>query len=139
MLLGRLAGLPPGHVLSAREAAGWCGLSLPMVSKILKSLAREGIVASHRGVSGGYHLTRPAEQIPVAHVIRALEGPIAMVECAAHAGSCEQEPICPTRVSWARINREIESALERVPLSELIARPAPGPASLGVVAPPRTV
>jgi Rrf2 family protein len=92
-----------------------------MVSKILKSLAREQLVASHRGVAGGYTLARRPQDTTVAGVIRALEGPISMVECGVDGGLCEQEPICPARVNWSRINREIENALERIPISEMVA------------------
>ncbi len=124
MLLARLASLPAGRILSARDAADWTGLSLPMASKILKSLARGHIVESRRGVDGGYSLAAPARETTLAGVIRALEGPISMVECGVQPGLCEQESMCPVRVNWARVNREIEQALERVPISEMVA-PAP--------------
>ena len=121
MLLARMASLPEGRVLSTREAARWSGLSRPMVSKILKGLAREHLVASRRGMAGGYTLARRPQDTTVAGVIRALEGPISMVECGLHDGHCEQEPICPARVNWARINREIEKTLEGIPISEMAA------------------
>lgn len=120
MLLGFMAARPLGEVHAARNVARWSGLPLPMVSKILRSLAREEILTSHRGVSGGYSLDRPPERVSVASVIRALEGPISMVQCGAEPGACDQEPVCPTRVNWARISREIESALERMPISEMV-------------------
>jgi FeS assembly SUF system regulator len=120
MLLARLAELPDDTVLSARDASEWCGLSLPMVSKILKSMARGRIVVSHRGVGGGYSLAQPAGKTSVASVIRALEGPISMVECGAYPGQCDQETICPVRVNWNRINGVVERALELVPISEML-------------------
>jgi Rrf2 family protein len=83
LLLAHLASMPPGRILSARDAADGTGISLPMVSKILKSLARSSIIESHRGGGGGYSLTRPARQTSLAAVIRAPEGPIRMVECGA--------------------------------------------------------
>ncbi len=119
-LIARLAELPSGQVLSARQAADWSGLPLPMVSKILKALAKEQIVESHRGVGGGYCLPPPAQETTVAAVIRALEGPISMVECGSHPGHCDHEASCPARVNWARVNCEIEQALERIPVSEMI-------------------
>jgi Rrf2 family protein len=118
-------------VLSTREAANWSGLSRAMVSKILKSLAREQIIASHRGVTGGYTLARRPEDTTVAGVIRALEGPISMVECGTDGGRCDQEPICPARVNWSRINREIERALERIPISEMVTACGSGLLPLG--------
>lgn len=131
LLLARLASLPEGQILSARDAADWAGLSVPMASKILKSLARGQILASHRGVGGGYSLSRPAEQTTLAGVIRALEGPISMVECGAQPGNCGQEPTCPARVNWARVNREVEQALERVPITEMVNRPSSDLVPLG--------
>jgi FeS assembly SUF system regulator len=125
MLLVCMAGRPRGEIHTAREAAEWSGLPLPMVSKILRSLARGGILTSHRGVSGGYSLNREPEEMSVAEVIRALEGPISMVQCGADPGACEQEPVCPTRVNWARISVEVENALERVPISAMVSRSEP--------------
>jgi FeS assembly SUF system regulator len=121
MLLTRMASLPEGSVLSARDASEWSGLSLPMVSKILKSLAKGKIAVSQRGVDGGYSLARPAEETSVASVIRALEGPISMVECGANPGQCDHETRCPVRVNWGRINRVVERALDQVPISEMVS------------------
>ena len=120
VLLACLAEGTPGRIHSAREAADRSGLPLPMVSKILRSLAREKILTSHRGASGGYSLDRSPEETSIAEVIRALEGPISLVQCGADPGACEHESGCPTRANWARINREVERALERVPISEII-------------------
>jgi FeS assembly SUF system regulator len=110
-----------GH--SAREAAARVGLTVPMASKILKSLARAGLLHSNRGARGGYSLARPLSQVPVAEVIRALEGPIGLVECAAHPGLCRHETGCPTRVNWNRINDLLRKSLERVAVSELVGPP----------------
>ena len=120
VLLSHMAALPPDRVVSARDAADGTGISLPMASKILKGLARGRIVESQRGVAGGYRLARSPERTTLAGVIRALEGPISMVECGAQPGLCDQEPTCATRVNWVRVNREIEQALERVPISEMV-------------------
>jgi FeS assembly SUF system regulator len=130
MLLARMAELEPGAVLSAREAADWGGLSLPTASKILKALAREGIVVSHRGASGGYSLARPPSETSVASVIRALEGPISMVDCGIGPGHCEQETVCPVRVNWSRINRLVENVLDVVPISEMTANAPREPLAL---------
>lgn len=124
LLLLRLVQLGPEALLSARDGARWSGLSFPMVSKILKSLAREGILRSQRGVGGGYGLARDHAAISVADVIRALEGPIGIVECSVEPGRCDHEPCCPARVNWVRINREIENALDRVPIGEMISADA---------------
>ncbi len=119
VLMTRLAG-EPQRQFSAPELAEECQLPQPTVSKILKSLARGELLASHRGVKGGYALARDPQEISVAEIITALEGPIAITECIDDApGECCQEPICPVRGNWQRINVAIRMALEQIKLAEM--------------------
>ena len=105
---------------TARDIAGVVQLPLPVVSKILKALARAGLLASHRGTKGGYGLKRKSVEITVADIIRALEGPIAVTECTDRInGDCELEVRCPVRTNWHRINQAIYQALERITLAEM--------------------
>jgi FeS assembly SUF system regulator len=127
VLLTRFAALAPGSVRNARDLAQDEGLPAPMVSKILKLLARTGLLVSHRGAAGGYHLARPPTAISVAEIVTALEGPIAMTEClanAAEAGAfpCSIEASCPSRPNWQRINQAIGAALDGVHLSDMLPR-----------------
>ena len=95
-------------------------LPAPTVSKILKLLARAGLLESHRGVKGGYTLARAPESITVAEIITALEGPIAITECIEDGpGECSQEPFCGVRGNWQRINLAIRQALEAISLAEM--------------------
>lgn len=111
---------PAEAVHNARELAARAGLPLPVVSKILKALTREGFLVSHRGARGGYALARRPEHISVASIIDALEGPIALTECGTELhGACEREMRCAVRQPWQRINREVRKTLERVRLSDL--------------------
>ena len=66
---------------NARDIAPVVRLPLPVVSKVLKLLAKHGLLESQRGIKGGFRLARSAETITVAQIIRALEGPIAVTEC----------------------------------------------------------
>jgi len=111
-------------MLSARDLAGRAQLPLPTVTKILKMLARGGVLVSHRGVKGGYSLARPAERITVAEIITALEGPIAITQCSLNARGCDQEPVCPVRPNWQRIDHAVRHALDEVTLAEM-AHPGP--------------
>src|SRR2546421_2732569 len=98
-------------VLSAQDVAARARLELPTVSKLLKQLAHAGLVDSFRGVNGGYKLSRAPERITIAEVVTAMEGPIGMTECSAHAGLCGHEQHCGVRVNWQRINHAIAQAL----------------------------
>ena len=120
ILLTYLAGRPAELVHTSRDVAEAAGLPLPMVSKILKVLAREGLLVTKRGVKGGYRLAQPPESITLAQVIRALEGPIGMTDCASTPGSCEWEPRCPVKVNWQRISGAVREALDKIPLSEMV-------------------
>lgn len=131
ILLGYLVQNAGNGVHTAREVAAWAGLPLPMVSKILKTLSREGILASHRGVKGGYSLAQSADSISLAEVISALEGPIGITECASHPGTCEKESLCPLRPNWVRISQAFRETLEKIPLTEMYAPPPPALIHLG--------
>lgn len=107
---------------SAAELAERTGLAGPTASKILKNLARAGLVTSTRGAQGGYALARPAVDITAADIIDTLEGPVAVTECSHEEGDCSLEPTCGVGQGWQKINRAIRGALEGVTLDDL-ARP----------------
>jgi FeS assembly SUF system regulator len=110
-------------VLSAQAIGQRLGLEPPTVSKVLKLLARAGLVQSRRGVNGGYSIDRNATNISVAEIIAAIEGPIAMTECSVEVGLCSQEDNCGLRGNWQRISAAVAAALEGVSLAEM-SRPA---------------
>ena len=60
----------------------------------------------------------------IADIVTAMEGPIGMTECSAHAGSCGHEPHCGVRVNWQRINQAIAGALESVTLADMVNPPS---------------
>ncbi len=132
LILAHLHRRGTGGVHSARDVSSWAGVSLPMASKILKALARSGLLISNRGAKGGYGLARDLDGISVADVVRAIEGPIALVECVGNPGQCDQEATCLTSQNWKRINDAVEGALQGVAVSELVAASAPEPALLNL-------
>ena len=114
-----------GHtVLTATQMAQDSGVPLPTVAKLMKQLSRAEIVTSQRGAGGGYVLARAPEDITVAEIITALEGPIALTACVDGAEShCEVETLCPMRGNWNRVNEAIYQALSDVMLADM-AMPA---------------
>jgi FeS assembly SUF system regulator len=114
-----------GQPRSAAALAQQRRLPLPMVSKILKTLARAGLLISQRGVQGGYSLARSAAKISAADIIGALEGPIAITECSADAhDGCSRQEHCEVSTHWPRINLAIYTALQSISLLEM-SRPEP--------------
>ena len=110
-------------VLSAQSLAERARLEVPTVSKLLKQLAQADLVVSTRGINGGYRLARAPERITIADIVTAMEGPIGMTECSAHAGSCDHELHCGVRVNWQRINQAIAGALAGVTLADMVKSP----------------
>lgn len=120
LLLGLFAKAPVGAVLSRRDLAEESGLASPMVAKVLKLLARGGILESERGIHGGYRLARLPERITLGDVIQALEGPVRVTDCSpAGRGACAQERRCPVKSSWRRLSDAIRASLDRVTLAEM--------------------
>jgi Rrf2 family protein len=101
------------------------GISLKFLENILAELRRAGIVGSRRGSEGGYWLARPAAEISVADVMRAVEGPLASVrgeapERVEYAGAAEALP----RV-WIALRGGLRMVLERVTLADIVAGELP--------------
>jgi FeS assembly SUF system regulator len=120
LLLSLMASGPLDEVHTAKQAAEQAKIPLPMASKILKALAKGGLLVSHRGVKGGYSLAASAEHISLAAVIQALEGPIGITECSFNPGGCEQEGSCPVQSNWLRISLAMRDALDKIPLSDMV-------------------
>jgi FeS assembly SUF system regulator len=118
VLLAALAG-EPGRVRTATALADETHIAAPTVSKLLKQLQRAGLVTSTRGLHGGYQLSRPPAQISAATILDALEGPLALTDCAAGHGNCEIEDSCRVSRVWQRLNLAIRRALYDVTLAQL--------------------
>ena len=124
VLLSCMAQQPKTESYTARELSSGSGLPLPMVSKVLKLLTRENILVSHRGVKGGYSLSRDPESINAAEIIGALDGPIALTSCLdeGHINCCI-ESNCAVRDYWGLINDKIIDSLQSVSLAEMCLQP----------------
>jgi Rrf2 family protein len=108
-----------GGLVNAEQIAQAQGIPLNFLENILRDLRRAGIVESRRGQAGGYALARPAEQISVADVIRAVEGPLANVrgqapETLAYPGAAEK-----LRDVWVALRANIRAVLEGVTLADV--------------------
>ena len=125
VLMAQLATSDPANSSqNARELAEVSDLPVPMVSKVLKALTREGLLVSQRGSKGGYSLARLPEELTVSEMIRVLEGPVALTDCAIGPSLCEHETMCAVREPWQVISRVVEAALSDVTLADLVGRPA---------------
>ena len=107
--------------LKAERIATAQGIPLNFLENILGELRHSGIVRSQRGAEGGFMLARPADQIMVADVMRAVEGPLASVrggppEATAYGGAAEALP----RV-WIAVRANLRAVVENVSLADVAA------------------
>jgi Rrf2 family protein len=108
-----------GGLAHAEQIAQAQEIPVNFLENILRDLRRAGIVESRRGQAGGYALARPADQISVADVIRAVEGPLANVrgqapESLAYPGAAEK-----LREVWVALRANVRAVLEGVTLGDL--------------------
>ncbi len=118
VILATLAG-DPARVQTAAALSEQTHIAAPTVSKLLKQLQRAGLVSSTRGLRGGYQLARSASEISAAAILDALEGPIALTDCAAGHGHCDIEQTCRVGRVWQRLNQVIRRSLYEVTLAQL--------------------
>jgi FeS assembly SUF system regulator len=118
VILARLAAQPQRRY-TATQMAAETRLTSATVSKLLKQLHRHGLVLSTRGLHGGYLLARPAAQITAVQIIDALEGPLALTECASSDSHCCIEGSCLVSKAWQRVNLAVRRSLQEITLLEL--------------------
>lgn len=111
-----------GALMTASGLAVQSGLPEPTVAKVLKMLARGMVISSVRGASGGYVLERKPDEISIAAVITALEGPVLLTDCVSSGGGCCHEKSCSVKGQWDPVNEAMKTALENVTLAQMIAR-----------------
>ncbi len=122
MAIRRLAEIPGGAYLSARELATEHRIPPALMAKLLQRLARKGLVASHHGTKGGYQIARPAASITLREVVEAIEGPLCFTECLDLAkGDCPQQESCTVRSPLREVQGRIVEILARTTLRDLSA------------------
>lgn len=106
--------------LSAASVAAATGLPVPTVAKLMGSLTKAGLLASSRGVSGGFRLASTPEAITLADIVEAIDGPIALTSCAHDTASdCAIEDACAVKPHLSIVTRTVRDALRAVTLADL--------------------
>ncbi|MGE5398325.1 MAG: RrF2 family transcriptional regulator [Chitinophagales bacterium] len=105
------------HSIAERE-----NLSDRYLEQLLVPLKKTGLIKSVRGAQGGYVLGKEPKNITVGEVIRALEGPIAPVDCVSEEfpDECARADFCVTRLIWAKLRDSIAEVLDSYNLEDLM-------------------
>lgn len=99
------------------------GLSERYLEQLMALLKKNGIVKSIRGASGGYSLAKPASEISVGDILRALEGNLEPVDCGGlnPEEGCSASGTCVTKYVWQRINESITNTVDEIMLDQILA------------------
>jgi Rrf2 family protein len=119
--------LAGGELLSRNEISEAQGIPPKFLPRIMSSMIRAGLVESRRGTSGGYWLAYPADEIVLADVVRAVEGPLVHVR-----GVFPEEVEYPGAAKglqpvWIALRSSLRSVLERVSLEDVVYQTLPEP------------
>lgn len=118
----------PKRLVNTKEIADQFEIPMELLAKILQILAKNSLVASHPGPTGGYRLLRNPQEISVAEVIGLVDGPLSMMHCSnGHEAMCKQYDRCTIRDPLAEIENRVKALLDEISLAE-ISLPAPVPA-----------
>ena len=106
--------------VTVREIADRQDISGKYMEQIIGVLTRAGLLRSIRGAQGGYHLSRPAQEITVGMILRATEGDLAPAECVRNDVPCGRTNECSTRLVFEKVYSAINNVIDNVTLDELI-------------------
>ena len=98
------------------------GVSRKYLDTIFTSLKSAGLVRSRRGIGGGHMLAKAPDTILLGDVLRALEGPISLVDCVGCPDICDRIDQCVTRDVWEAVGNAIEGVLDAMTLTDLVKK-----------------
>ncbi|MCB1031370.1 MAG: Rrf2 family transcriptional regulator [Acidimicrobiales bacterium] len=110
-----------GNPTSVRDIAERTALPQPYLEQILLALKGAGIVSSKRGVGGGYVLARPTNEITLAQIVSAVDGPIVIGDFGEphQDGACDHEGQCVLLAVWANVGEYMRRHLEAMTLADI--------------------
>ncbi|MBM3709573.1 MAG: Rrf2 family transcriptional regulator [Actinobacteria bacterium] len=95
-------------------------ISFKYLGQLIIPLKIAGLVKSARGAHGGYLLAKEPKEIKLAEIIRALEGPISLVDCLEEPDMCPRYKKCAMRVFWEQINSNFYKSFEEITVQDIV-------------------
>lgn len=120
-----LAAAPDGNPVKGEHLAEAQDIPLQFLEHILLELKHARLVRARRGARGGYWLARSPDEITVADVIRAVEGPLANIQDSAPEATHYPGPAEHLRDVWVAVRANLRAVLERVTLADLTSGKLP--------------
>lgn len=114
-----VASLPEQKFVSIRQISTNLGISFHFLTKILQTLTQQKIMNSYRGPNGGVSLARPASQITVLDIVRAIEGDKLSAGCIIGLPGCGEKEPCPLHDEWMEVKHKLETSFQNQTLEKL--------------------
>ena len=132
--IARVSSGPAGGTWRIEQVSRQENIPVKFLEQILLSLRHAGLLASKRGVGGGYRLARAAAEITVGEVIRALDGPLTPLPCASPEArrercTCPDERTCPVRILMMDVQTQPETLFDGRTLADVLEQ-VPRPSAL---------
>jgi len=108
-----------GARFQPKEVCKHIGIPEPYTRKILQSLVQAKFLVAHRGPGGGYSLARPAEEISLLDIIKAVDGHDTFDHCIMGLPECGGANPCPIHLLWAESKTKLLDDLDRKTLAEI--------------------
>jgi Rrf2 family transcriptional regulator, cysteine metabolism repressor len=105
-----------------KDVASRQDIPVSYLENLMGSLRASGLVATVRGMHGGYYLAKPPSEITLNQIVSALEGSMAPVECVDEQNYCSRAELCATRDVWCEVKQAIEGVLESITVEDLVRR-----------------
>ena len=105
----------PIKVIAERQ-----GIPEAYLEQLVAVLKKEGLVTSTRGAQGGYTLSRPAAEITVGQVLRALEGGLNLVDCLVEDDACGKSCACPSRIVYMKLRDGLNQLADSITLQDMV-------------------
>jgi Rrf2 family protein len=107
-------------VVSVTELVKSLSIPRPFLRKILQRLGKKGLVESHKGVGGGFRLTRPPDDIYLTELIEAFQGPVKLNKCIFRKKICPNTRVCTLKARIDRIEGRLEAELNSISIRSLL-------------------
>ena len=122
MALRHIAEEEEDCTVNAKQIAEEYNIPPELLAKVLQRLARQGLITGQNGPKGGYVLAKHPHEMTVGEVIKAIDGPVGLVDCL-HGNDCEQMERCTVRSPIEKIQNSINQLLDSITVDEITRLP----------------
>lgn len=142
-LIGLASREPQPSVIQIKDIAEREQIPVKFLEQILLTLKNAGLLQSKKGVSGGYYLAKPPEEITLGQIVRVLDGPLAPIRCVSKMAYerciCPDEETCGLRLVMLDVRNAIADILDHTSLADVTTRVKDVQQRKGITPTPQTV